>query len=401
MYSSRVSVLKRRADVVGVLEAMYAPEPDGLRWSRQFISTIQANVATDLGIGMLVVGHQADLSKPVVIDSELSSGFLLSHLPLAQHMVETMTPEVFRTLFYPGPPVASHRELLDQLPPGEERSLRAFDKQMGWRDALGFFGYPEPGVASVVFIGLDRQRLDAREQSAFLRFAGHFDSALRMRMRPELAVAAVIAPDGSFRDLADPSLAKARREWFGDRVTEIEASRTRASGRDDIQAWWALFDGRYSVVPLEESDGKRHYLLVNNPPVAEKHAKFTAREIEVVRMASRGFTSKSVAYNLGIAEGSVSQALGSAARKLGLSSRLDLLRVAGALFGVPATSIDVKTLTAAERDVLDLLHRGLSNAQIARLRKRSLNTVKNQLASLLRKTASPSRRALALTQRRE
>jgi DNA-binding CsgD family transcriptional regulator len=51
-------------------------------------------------------------------------------------------------------------------------------------------------------------------------------------------------------------------------------------------------------------------------------------------------------------------------------------------------------LTAAEREILELLERGLSNDEIARLRNRSIRTVANQVAALLRKTKTRSRREL-------
>lgn len=48
-------------------------------------------------------------------------------------------------------------------------------------------------------------------------------------------------------------------------------------------------------------------------------------------------------------------------------------------------------LTAAERDVLDRIVHGDSNAEIARARSSSERTVANQVASLLRKTGAASR----------
>ena len=60
----------------------------------------------------------------------------------------------------------------------------------------------------------------------------------------------------------------------------------------------------------------------------------------------------------------------------------------------------VEALTVAERDILALLQRGLSNAQSARLRSRSIRTIANRVASLLRKTGSTSRRALVVRSER-
>lgn len=59
------------------------------------------------------------------------------------------------------------------------------------------------------------------------------------------------------------------------------------------------------------------------------------------------------------------------------------------------TEVSVEGLTPAERDVLALVRRGLSNAEIATLRGRSRSTVANQVSALLRKLGVPSRAALA------
>jgi DNA-binding CsgD family transcriptional regulator len=111
-------------------------------------------------------------------------------------------------------------------------------------------------------------------------------------------------------------------------------------------------------------------------------------------LAARGFSGKGTAYALGLGESTVSNALAHAAKKLGLRSRSSLIQAAAALFGAKATPLDVSTLSTAERDILDLLRRGLSNAEIASLRSRSTNTVANQVSSILRKTGSPGRRHL-------
>jgi DNA-binding CsgD family transcriptional regulator len=76
-----------------------------------------------------------------------------------------------------------------------------------------------------------------------------------------------------------------------------------------------------------------------------------------------------------------------------------LVRLAAVLTRDPRGRFAEASLTAAESDVLELLQRGLSNDAIAKLRSRSVRTIANQVASLLRKTHSPSRRALIVRPR--
>lgn len=61
----------------------------------------------------------------------------------------------------------------------------------------------------------------------------------------------------------------------------------------------------------------------------------------------------------------------------------------------PRAGFEQATLTSAELEVLELLEQGLSNRDIAAIRNRSVHTIANQVAQLLRKTGSPTRRSLA------
>lgn len=138
---------------------------------------------------------------------------------------------------------------------------------------------------------------------------------------------------------------------------------------------------------------KRHYLVVDNAPGRQPMRALSKSELDVVSYAARGLSLKMVAYGLGLPTPTVSARLASAASKVGLATRMELVRIAAMLVHDPRAHFEI-ALTTAERDVLDLLAQGLSNKQIAALRGRSIRTIANQVASLLAKTKTPSRRAL-------
>jgi DNA-binding CsgD family transcriptional regulator len=84
--------------------------------------------------------------------------------------------------------------------------------------------------------------------------------------------------------------------------------------------------GEWSLVDWYDHDGKRFLLAQENSiPSRTKH-KLTAREEQVVACAAMGHTNKLIAYDLGISTGSVAVLLGRAARKLGVSGRVALVR---------------------------------------------------------------------------
>ncbi|MEO8800004.1 MAG: helix-turn-helix transcriptional regulator, partial [Polyangiaceae bacterium] len=161
-----------------------------------------------------------------------------------------------------------------------------------------------------------------------------------------------------------------------------------------VDLWPALVAGHLSLV--ERGTGRsRRYLVVENGTGAQATRALTSAEIDVLAHASRGLSSKLISYALGISSSAVSMRLASAASKIGASSRLELVRLAAMVTRDPRAGVmGATTLTAAERDVLELLQHGLSNAQIAKIRSRSVRTIANQVASLLKKTNSHTRRAM-------
>jgi DNA-binding NarL/FixJ family response regulator len=117
--------------------------------------------------------------------------------------------------------------------------------------------------------------------------------------------------------------------------------------------------------------------------------------VMVVSLVCQGHSAKAIGYALGITESAVSIRLERATAKVGLSSRMELVRIAAMLTRDPRARFVDTALTTSEREVLALLERGLTNREIARIRNRSARTIANQVAAMLRKTGSANRKALA------
>ncbi len=392
-----MALLKPRVDLLEILEAAYTCERDELSWAQQLIGAVRGALATAQATGVIMIAHRDNFLEPTPVftactDPELDRlSMELWSGPAIQAL--RASPELMR-MFYPGQPHTTHSELEPLVAPETGRVLAEFRR--GAPDAFALMAYPASGVALALWSLLDVVPTYARGERRLLdRIAAHVDSAFRLRMLPEAAIGAVLSPDGKLLDLEDPDVGPKQGE-LARQVRSIEHSRLSSQRRkpDALDQWRALIDGKYSVVPREDSDGKRHYLLILNAPVNRAHARLSGAEVNVLSFAARGFSGKGTAYALGVSEASVSTVLARVAAKLGLRSRAELVQVGAALFGVSSESVSITALSPAERDIFDLLRRGLSNAEIAALRARSPNTVANQIASILRKTASRSRRDL-------
>jgi DNA-binding CsgD family transcriptional regulator len=385
----RAHIVKARADWGSALEAAYDPGPDDRAWGDQLLAVVQERVfAQTDGLGIVVLEHDTEYTRRHIALSR-GTGQLRDFASAGPAQMASK-PEAAgwaQAFFYPPLMVTTQSEIAQMEAPETVEFARAQRELLGVEDLLGVVVHPEPGVALVVCATLEDPRVvTAHERRLLSQLGLHLAAAYRLRRRPE-AVHAVVSLEGKVLDRALPDATEA----IADSVRRIESS--RSDSEDLFQLWTALVAGRYSLVRRTEG-GRRRYLVLENSMQSQAMRALTRREVEVLSMAARGMPAKLIAYGLGLSGSTVSSALARAASKLGMSSRLELVRLAAAITGDPRANALPETVTAAEAEILELLGQGLSNREIARLRSRSTHTIANQIASLLRKTKSASRRAL-------
>lgn len=262
----------------------------------------------------------------------------------------------------------------------ERISVIPFDHDHGVAIAV------RPSVHRVTLLTASFERtveIASHERRILQRIAYHLEAAHRMRLAPE-TVTGFVSAEGV---ITPPSF-----------------------GRD---GWAKLLVGEATIVPQALEDGGISYVILANDAELAAARGLSEQERRAVDLAVRGETTKAISYELGVSSPLVSTMLATAASKIGAVSIKELLRVAGFFLqqggaasvsgGEPHSQLDPASrrsrsdLTSAEKDVLDLLRRGLTNEEIAVLRGRSVRTIANQVASILRKTGHASRRGLLVT----
>jgi DNA-binding NarL/FixJ family response regulator len=113
-----------------------------------------------------------------------------------------------------------------------------------------------------------------------------------------------------------------------------------------------------------------------------------------VAQVALGHSNKLIAYDVGVSTSTVATLLARARAKLGVESRIALIR---AFCPSPAVAPPpTARLTGAERAVARAVLDGLSNADIAGARGVSPSTISNQISRLYRKLGIASRSELAV-----
>lgn len=192
------------------------------------------------------------------------------------------------------------------------------------------------------------------------------------------------------------------------------------------ELWAQVMAGQLALVARHDAAGLR-LLAVERSGSRLGVRGLTGQERRVALRSAAGQSLKVIAFELGLSLPAVSQHLARALPKLGMRDRLELAHLLGpesaepsgpGAFPVPAgleahvmgdgadallilsfalsEPAPPSGLSLAEREVVRLASRGLSNAQIARERTTSVRTVANQLSSVFGKLRIGSRMELVL-----
>jgi DNA-binding CsgD family transcriptional regulator len=140
---------------------------------------------------------------------------------------------------------------------------------------------------------------------------------------------AVLSPAGRVLD-ARGAVARRSLPSLVDAVRRSERARSRkASHEEKLALWRAMVEGRWSIVESEERDGRRFLLACRNEPRTVALRGLSARERAIAQCAALGHPYKYIAYELGVSVSLVAATLKDVTRKLGLRSRVDLIRTFG------------------------------------------------------------------------
>lgn len=194
---------------------------------------------------------------------------------------------------------------------------------------------------SGVFLGaiVKDTKLTGAAREANRLAAVHLAAGLRLRRalagaRVEERSEAVLEVDGRVAHADGPAAAADMREVLQRAVRNIDRARTRSARQEQLEAlnlWLGLVEGRWSVIDRHDTDGRRYYVAVANPPEGVAARQLSDRERRVVAQAIVGEPNGIIAYSLGIAPSTVSTHLRTAMRKLGVTSRVELVRLARSL----------------------------------------------------------------------
>lgn len=337
---AHVGIPKRRSsDLVAIIEAAYAPASSPTHWLTMVLDAFRSSYLGGAGCYAYTFRRTASRWEPGI---HVLAGLPGRYRRYLRTMMEVEDPAFIAEL-YDGPPcttlssVTGLRRGRAQFPKAKgTRELDAAMQAEGLRDQLGLRA--EDGSGNAVLIGAPLPavtRLSRRETGILMWLMAHVAAGYRLNRTAGPAASdddaeAVLTPTGRVAHATGEALHPAAREA----LTRAAGRRARARGRlrhEDaagaVEIWRALVNGRWSLVDKLDHDGRRYLIAKPNPVRPPSTGELPRRQREVVGLAALGHSNKLIAYELGLSISTVSAYLVSAARTLGVSSRVDLVRI--------------------------------------------------------------------------
>lgn len=317
-------------DAIAAIEAAYAPAPTAKAWLH---GILEALATLDTGRGLYAM--TLDASNPEMIQAVPAAMFRvdLEFARRASAANARIAPATARAMYWRAPPVVvASRWLARALPGGPVTVDLVVDDQ---RDIVGLFAVDQDDRGVLVGIPIPRGREPAPSTvHALTRIAAHVTSARRLRDATGAPTAidasdAVIDPSGTVRHAVGAARGLTERATLREAVRRIERARgraRRAAPAEAVELWLGLVSGRWSLVDHVDTDGRRFVLARRNEPRTREPLALRGLERHVAAYAARGHPSKYIAYLLGVPPSTVGSLLASARRKLGVRSRLELIR---------------------------------------------------------------------------
>lgn len=204
-------------------------------------------------------------------------------------------------------------------------------------------GLSPDGVGCALYIFSPRSEpVSSKKRELLCRLSSHIATANRLRCRlkalnqkilPETADAVLSAGGKLEHARGAARLGKSQED-----IEQAFDAREWARGKARLDPeraslmWKGLVAAKWSLIDHFESDGKRYVLAQENSLAIAGFTSFSERERQCVALALQGRPNKSIAYELGVANATVRVLMARAGRKVGTSSRAQLLHVCRSLW---------------------------------------------------------------------
>ena len=329
--------MARTLDLVSVVETAYRLDSEDATWVRS-VMTASAPFL-DRGKGVYAFVFDARDPQRFVVDTLVKQGDaeVLPDLVVRWH--EMLSSDLVKTMYWGSAPLAPISERLGLgASLADHPAMERFCRKLGIVDQLTVRAADTSHRGVAICTPLTVHERPSRGQARlWARLVAHVSAGLRLRralsrkgdaLDALTGAEAILTTDGRCTHAEAAAQPKSAREALRSAVKDIDRARSSLRRRDPnqaLQTWRGLVDGRWSLVDTFDSDGRRYIVARGNEPDARDPRALSVKESRVVGYAALGHSNKEIAYALGIASSTVATHLANAQRKLGTTTRVELV----------------------------------------------------------------------------
>jgi DNA-binding CsgD family transcriptional regulator len=325
---------RREVNPIDVVEAAYNLDGTDADWLARITELVRPLI--DGGKGYMAYRYDASLPVDQVISSIQLYGIEPSQLETMKE-IWTIDPKLTQAMHLAYEGLLSLVDLCKRAGIGHPTTLppmKAFWDKHGLGDYVALQTV-EPGGCGIVIAGgqPEARTIDARTRRLWARVNAHISAGRRLRAAlaaQQATEEAVLTPSGKLEHAEGEGTSASAREALRGAVLRSEQARGKERKRDPqgaTEAWTALVAGKWSLVDRFERGGRRYIVARRNEHDLPDPRALTPRERAVAHLAALGKPNKLIAYELGLSESVIATHLSSVMRKLGASSRVELLRL--------------------------------------------------------------------------
>lgn len=324
---------------IDVVERAYQLEGSDDAWLRDVLQ----NVAPLLDGGCGLIGYAYDIAIPssVWLEKAVSIGITDEQMTIMKRVLDTYGKDQVNRMQRAPVPLSTLVEASTATGTDNPLTFGPFASYLKRLDACDAAALRtiEPGGRGLVLCGFQKQprTFERRTKALWAKVSTHLAAGRRLREQAR-AVEAVLTPSGKVEHAEGEGTERSAREALRDAVIRQEKARGRARREDPegaTEMWTALVSGRWSLVDQFERGGRRYVVARRNEQGCADPRALGPRERDVVALAALGKPNKLIAYELGLSPSTVGSHLSSAMRKLGVTSRVDLMRAMFASLAKP------------------------------------------------------------------
>lgn len=327
-----------KRDILDIVEGAYETTVDLHQWLVQANDRFASRFPAALAPGGYVISKTPE--GPPKFHAAYLAG-VEDAMTVFDPMHENMDRDLADAVFLPGTHCITFSELWAGIPPdtGDESPLTDYIRGRGGNDLLFASSFDRQGTGVLLGAVVKDLELTDKQREIHRRAAVHMAAGWRLRAAlagapSNDAAEAVFEVDGRLAHAQGAATAQETRSELQEAVKRVDRARTAAVRRDEMEAlglWQGLVEGRWSLIDRYDTDGRRYYVAIANPPLGVAARQLTEVESQVVSQVIAGEPNGVIAYSLGVSESTVAGHLGTSMRKLGAGTRIELVRLGRAL----------------------------------------------------------------------